>query len=503
MLQEYLKRILTAHVYDVAEETPLDYASNLSARFNNNVWLKREDEQAVFSFKCRGAYNKMSQLSKAQLKKGVVAASAGNHAQGVALSGQVLSTRTVIVMPRTTPNIKVDAVAMRGAEVILHGDNYDDAYAKVEELIAGHKLNFVHPFDDPYTIAGQGTIGLELLKQHVDDIHAIFAPIGGGGLIGGIAAYVKQIRPDIKVIGVQCDDSDAMYQSLKAGRRVRLKDVGIFADGTAVRLVGKETFRIARKCVDEVIRVSSDEICAAIKDVFEDTRSIMEPSGALSVAGVKAYFSRHKLKGKNVIAIMSGANMNFDRLRHVSERAEIGERREAILAVTIPERPGSFRRFCAILGDRNITEFNYRFADPDQAHVFVGLQIGSRKDVDVLVKQLRGSDYATEDFTDNEMAKLHVRHLVGGHAPFADNERIYRFEFPERPGALMNFLNHMGETWNISLFHYRNHGAEVGRVLCGLQVPPDEKQQFRAFLKELGYACSDESDNPAYRLFLA
>jgi len=503
MLQEYLKQILTAHVYDVAEETPLDFASNLSARFGNNVWLKREDEQAVFSFKCRGAYNKMARLSKAQLKKGVIAASAGNHAQGVALAGQVLSTPTVIVMPRTTPKIKVDAVAMRGAEVILHGDNYDDAYSRVEELIRKHNYTFVHPFDDPMTIAGQGTIGFELLKQHVEDIHAVFVPIGGGGLIAGISAYVKQIRPDIKVIGVQADDSDAMYQSLKAGRRVRLKDVGIFADGTAVRQVGKETFKIARKCVDEVIRVSNDEICAAIKDVFEDTRSIMEPSGALSVAGLKSYLNQHKPRDKSVIAITSGANMNFDRLRHVSERAEIGERREAILAVTIPERPGSFREFCGIIGDRNITEFNYRFADPEQAHVFVGLQIGSRKEVDKLLKELRGRDYSTEDLTDNEMAKLHVRHLVGGHAPFADNELIYRFEFPERPGALMNFLEHMGQTWNISLFHYRNHGAEVGRVLCGLQVPPGEKQRFRAFLKDLGYAYSEESENPAYRLFLA
>ncbi|MDZ7842523.1 MAG: threonine ammonia-lyase, biosynthetic [Gammaproteobacteria bacterium] len=502
MLQEYLKKILTAHVYDVAEETPLDFASNLSVRFGNNVWLKREDEQAVFSFKCRGAYNKMSQLSRAQLRKGVIAASAGNHAQGVALSGQVLSTPTVIVMPRTTPNIKVNAVAMRGAEVILHGDNYDDAYSQVEALIRKHKYTFVHPFDDPLTIAGQGTIGFELLKQHVDDVHAIFAPVGGGGLIAGIAAYVKQVRPEIRVIGVQADDSDAMYQSLKAGRRVRLKDVGIFADGTAVRQVGKETFRIARKCVDEVIRVSNDEICAAIKDVFEDTRSIMEPSGALSVAGVKAYLGQHRLKDRNVIAITSGANMNFDRLRHVSERAEIGERREAILAVTIPERPGSFRRFCSIIGDRNITEFNYRFADPDQAHVFVGLQIASAREVENLVKELRTHDYPTEDLTDNEMAKLHVRHLVGGHAPTAVNELIYRFEFPERPGALMNFLAHMGQTWNISLFHYRNHGAEVGRVLCGLQVPAGEKPQFRAFLKEIGYAYSDESENPAYRLFL-
>jgi len=502
MLQEYLKRILTAHVYDVAEETSLDYASNLSARFDNHVWLKREDEQAVFSFKCRGAYNKMSRLTKAQLRKGVIAASAGNHAQGVALGGQVLSTRTVIVMPRTTPRIKVDAVSMRGAEVILHGDNYDGAYSKVEELIARHKLSFVHPFDDPYTIAGQGTIGFELLKQHVDRIHAIFVPVGGGGLISGIAAYVKQIRPEIKMIGVESEDADAMYQSLKAGRRVQLKEVGIFCDGTAVRRLGQETFKVARKCVDEVIRVSNDEVCAAIKDVFEDTRSIMEPSGALSVAGLKAYLKQHRPRNKSVIAIASGANMNFDRLRHVSERAEIGERREAILAVTIPERPGSFRQFCAILGDRSITEFNYRFADPERAHVFVGLQIGSAKEVDSLVRELRRSDYPTVDLTDNEMAKLHVRHLVGGHAPFADNERIYRFEFPERPGALMNFLNHMGESWNISLFHYRNHGAEVGRVLCGLQVPPDEKPQFREFLKELGYAYSDESDNPAYRLFL-
>ncbi|MBS1269221.1 MAG: L-threonine dehydratase biosynthetic IlvA [Gammaproteobacteria bacterium] len=502
MLQDYLKKILTAHVYDVAEETPLDYASILSARFNNDVWLKREDEQAVFSFKCRGAYNKMSQLSRVQLKKGVIAASAGNHAQGVALSGQVLSTRTTIVMPRTTPSIKVDAVSMRGAEVVLHGDNYDDAYSKVRELAAKHKLTFVHPFDDPLTIAGQGTIGFELLKQHVDNVHAIFVPVGGGGLIAGIGAYVKQVRPEIKVIGVECDDSDSMYQSLKAGRRLRLKEVGIFADGTAVRQVGKETFRIARKCVDDMIRVSSDEICAAIKDVFEDTRSIMEPSGALSVAGVKAYLGQRKLKNKSVIAITSGANMNFDRLRHVSERAEIGERREAILTVTIPERPGSFRQFCSIIGDRNITEFNYRYADPDQAHVFVGMQISSGKEVQALIKELRSRSYPTVDLTDNEMAKLHVRHLVGGHAPTADNERIYRFEFPERPGALMNFLDRMGQTWNISLFHYRSHGAEVGRVLCGLQVPPEDKRRFRAFLKEIGYAWCDETDNPACRLFL-
>lgn len=503
MLQEYLKKILTARVYDVVDESPLDYATNLSSRLDNEVWLKREDEQAVFSFKARGAYNKMSHLSKAELKKGVIASSAGNHAQGVAMSGQVLSSRTVIVMPVTTPAIKVDAVKMRGAEVILYGDSYEEAYCHAETLIRKYKLTFVHPFDDPYTIAGQGTIGLELLKQQVDHIHAVFVPVGGGGLISGIGAYIKQIRPEVKIIGVECVDSDAMYQSLQVGRRVRLKNVGIFADGTAVKQVGKETFKLAKLCIDEMLRVTTDEICAAIKDTFEDTRTVMEPSGALSVAGLKKYVENRRIKHQHLVAVTSGANMNFDRLRHVSERAEIGERREAILAVTIPEQPGSFKRFCAVIGDRNITEFNYRYSDDNEAHVFVGLQICAMKEIESLIKQLRGNGYETSDLTDNEMAKLHVRHLVGGRAPRAQNELIYRFQFPERPGALLNFLEHMGQTWNISLFHYRNHGADYGRVLCGLQVPPGEKKAFKDFLVELGYAYRDETDNPAYRLFLS
>lgn len=502
MLQDYLKKILTARVYDVVEETPLDYATNLSSRLNNDVWLKREDEQAVFSFKTRGAYNKMSHLTKTELKKGVIASSAGNHAQGVALSGQVLSTRTVIVMPITAPSIKVDAVAMRGAEVILHGDSYEEAFNHAEKLIKKHKLTFVHPYDDPYTIAGQGTIGMELLKQQVDHIHAVFVPVGGGGLISGIGAYIKQVKPEVKIIGVESMDADAMSQSLEANRRVSLKEVGIFADGTAVKQVGKETFKLAKLCVDEMIRVNTDEICAAIKDIFEDTRTVMEPSGALSVAGVKKYVEQHKVKQEQLVAITSGANMNFDRLRHVSERAEIGERREAILAVTIPERPSSFKEFCSVIGNRNITEFNYRISDSDEAHIFVGLQISAAKDIDVLVKQLRRAGYATVDLTDNEMAKLHVRHMVGGRSASAHNELIYRFQFPDRPGALMKFLDYMGQTWNISLFHYRNHGADFGRVLCGLQVPPGEKKVFKQFLVELGYAYLDETDNPAYQLFL-
>jgi len=503
MSKDYMQRILTARVYDVAEETPVDYASNLSARLKNNVWLKREDEQPVFSFKLRGAYNKMCRLEKSVLAKGVIAASAGNHAQGVALAAQVMSTRAIIVMPETTPRIKVDAVRARGAEVVLHGDNYDSAYAHAEKLAGKHRLTFVHPYDDPDVIAGQGTIAMEILKQHTGRIHSVFVPVGGGGLIAGIAAFIKEVRPEIKVIGVEPDDADAMYQSLKSGRRVRLKEVGIFHDGVAVRQVGKETFALARKLVDEIVLVSTDETCAAIKDMFEDTRSIMEPAGALSVAGLKKYVQREGTTGADMIAIASGANMNFDRLRHVSERAEIGERREAILAVTIPEVPGSFRKFCATIGKRSITEFNYRYADPKNAHIYVGLQIQDSSEMDALVRRLRKTGYATVDLTDNEMAKLHVRHLVGGRAPQAEHELIYRFEFPERPGALMEFLRKMGTGWNISLFHYRNHGADFGRVLCGLQVPPGDARAFRDFLRNLGYPYADETGNPAYELFLA
>jgi threonine dehydratase len=503
MPQKYLKKILNARVYDVARETPLDRAPVLSQRTGNHVWLKREDLQPVFSFKCRGAYNKMAGLTRTELKQGVVAASAGNHAQGVALAASRLGAQAVIVMPRTTPQIKVDAVRGLGGKVVLYGDNYDEAYAHAREITARHKRIFVHPYDDPDVIAGQGTIGMEILKQHAGALDAIFVPVGGGGLIAGIAVYVKQVRPEVRIIGVEPEDADAMERSLRTGKRVVLDHVGIFADGVAVRQVGEETFRLARQFVDEMVIVSNDEICAAIKDIFEDRRSILEPAGALAYAGLKRYAERKKLKDKNFIAIASGANVNFDRLRHVSERAEVGERREAILAVTIPERPGALKQFCTIVGDHNITEFNYRFADPKSAHIFVGLQISDAGEIRKLVAALRRSGYATLDMTDNEMAKLHIRHLVGGRAPNAVHEILYRFQFPERPGALMNFLNKMGGRWNISLFHYRSHGADYGRVLIGMQVPPGDKKAFQKFLDTLGYEYAEETGNPAYKLFLS
>ena len=498
----YLKRILNARVYDVAVETPLELAPNLSARIGNTVLLKREDMQSVFSFKLRGAYNKMAQLTPEQLKRGVIAASAGNHAQGVALSAQKLGCKAVIVMPTTTPQIKIHAVAGRGAKVVLHGDSYSDAYQHALELEQKSQMTFVHPYDDPDVIAGQGTIGMEILRQHTQAIHAIFVPIGGGGLIAGVAAYVKQLRPEIRIIGVQPVDSDAMYRSLKAKKRVTLEHVGLFADGVAVKQVGTETFRLCRKLVDEIILVDTDTACAALKDVFEDTRSILEPAGALSIAGAKLYAAREKLKNKTLVAIASGANMNFDRLRHVAERAELGEQREAVLAVTIPEKPGSFKAFCALLGTRNITEFNYRYSDSGAAHVFVGVQAQNRGETEKLLTLLERKGLQPVDMSDNEMAKLHVRHMVGGHAPQAKNEILYRFEFPERPGALMKFLDSVGQSWNISLFHYRNHGADYGRVLVGVQVPPQDKPAFKEFLDQLGYRYWDESKNPAYKLFL-
>jgi threonine dehydratase len=502
MAIDYLERILNSRVYDVAVETPLEFAPNLSARLDNRVMLKREDVQQVFSFKLRGAYNKMAQLSPAALKRGVICSSAGNHAQGVALAAQKLGCRAVIVMPVTTPRIKVDAVAARGAEVRLHGDSYDEAYAEARRLARTRKLTFVHPYDDPDVIAGQGTIAMEILRQTTRPIHAVFVAVGGGGLISGIAAYVKRLQPHVKVIGVQPVDSDAMTRSMKAGRIVRLDQVGLFADGVAVKQVGTETFRLARKLVDRMILVDTDEICAAVKDVFEDTRSILEPAGALSVAGLKAYVERTGIRGEKLVAVACGANTNFDRLRFIAERAEVGEHREAILAVTIPERPGSFRKFCATLGGRNITEFNYRMADATTAHVFVGIQVHDREETAKIVRTLARHGLKTVDLSDNEMAKLHVRHLVGGHSPLAEHELVYRFEFPERPGALMRFLNSMRSDWNISLFHYRNHGADTGRVLVGMQVPPREMRDFRSFLARLGYPWVDESRNPAYRLFL-
>jgi threonine dehydratase len=502
MAQNYLKKILTSRVYEVARETPLEFAPLLSQRLGNEIWLKREDQQPIFSFKCRGAYNKMASLPRELLKRGVVAASAGNHAQGVALAAARLKTRAIIVMPRTTPQIKVDAVRSLGGKVVLDGDSYDEAYEHALQLERESKLTFVHPYDDPDVIAGQGTIGFEILKQHTTALHAIFVPVGGGGLIAGIAVYVKHLRPEIKIIGVEPEDADAMARSLATGTRVRLEHVGGFADGVAVRAPGKETFRLAKQVVDEMIVVSNDEICAAIKDIFEDQRLILEPAGALAFAGLKRYVERQHLRQAQLIAVASGANVNFDRLRHVSERAEVGERREAILAVTMPERPGSLRKFCAIIGNRNITEFNYRFDQPQNAHVFVGVQIGDAGEVKRLVKGLRSHGYPTIDLTDNEMAKLHIRHLVGGRAPNATHEILYRFEFPERPGALRNFLNKMGQAWNISLFHYRNHGGDFGRVLVGMQVPPEESKQFKRFLDNLGYEYAEETDNPAYRLFL-
>ncbi|GAA4022964.1 threonine ammonia-lyase, biosynthetic [Actimicrobium antarcticum] len=507
MTIDYLQKILTARVYDVAVETPLEFAPSLSQRVGNRIYFKREDMQSVFSFKLRGAYNKMANLPPAQMKRGVICASAGNHAQGVALSATRLGCRAVIVMPTTTPQVKIDAVKGRGGEVVLFGDSYTDAYDHAMTLTKKLKLTFVHPFDDPDVIAGQGTIGMEILRQHSGPIHAIFVAIGGGGLIAGIAAYVKAVRPDIRIIGVQTTDSDAMDRSIKAGKRVTLPDVGLFSDGTAVKLVGEETFRIARMLVDEIILVDTDAVCAAIKDVFQDTRSILEPAGALSIAGAKAYIERSlktkkPLKNETLVTIACGANMNFDRLRFVAERAEVGESREAVFAVTIPEERGSFRRFCELVGPRNVTEFNYRISDEAAAHVFVGLQIANRDESAKIAAQFEKYGFKTLDLSHDELAKLHIRHQVGGKSALAQDELLYRFEFPERPGALMRFLDSMAPNWNISLFHYRNQGGDVGRILVGLQVPKKEMKAFRDFLATLGYRFQDESANPVYKLFL-
>ncbi|NEQ77553.1 MAG: threonine ammonia-lyase, biosynthetic [Okeania sp. SIO2C9] len=503
MYCDYLVQILTARVYDVAQESPLETAPNLSKRLQNNLLLKREDMQSVFSFKLRGAYNKMAQLPPEILSQGVIAASAGNHAQGVALAAGRLGTRAIIVMPVTTPQLKVNAVKARGGEVILYGETYDEACSYAHQLEAEKGLTFIHPFDDPYVIAGQGTIGMEILRQYQKPIHAIFVAIGGGGLISGIAAYVKRLRPEIKIIGVEPADADAMSQSLKAGHRVRLPQVGLFADGVAVREVGEETLRLCQQYVDDIILVETDDTCAAIKDVFEDTRSIVEPAGALAIAGAKAYVEREKIQDETLIAVACGANMNFDRLRFVAERAEFGERREAIFAVTIPETPGSLRRFCDCLGKRNITEFNYRIAEEKEAHIFVGVQIENRADAAKIVETFEIEGLKTLDLTDDELTKLHLRHLVGGRSPLAHHELLYRFEFPERPGALMKFVASMSPNWNISLFHYRNNGADYGRIVVGMQVPPDEMAEWQSFVHNFGYRYWDESHNPAYKLFLA
>lgn len=498
----YLERILRTRVYDLAIETPLRPATLLSHRYNNNILLKHEDLQPVFSFKIRGAYERMATLSSSEIARGVIAASAGNHAQGVALSAKYLNCSATIVMPVTTPNIKINAVRRLGASVRLYGDSYSDAYLHSQKIAAKSGAVFIHPYDDPNVIAGQGSIGMEIIRQYSRPLDAVFVPIGGGGLAAGVAAFIKGVKPEIKIIGVEPVDSSAMNQSIRKGSRVELADVGLFADGVAVRKVGKHTFRICRRLLDDIVLVDTDAICAAIKDVFEDTRTVMEPAGALSVAGAKAWLRDNGHSGKTVVAILSGANMNFDRLRHVSERADLGECREALLTATIPEKPGSFRELCSLLGKRGITEFNYRYADTDRAHVFMGVRVEDRKETDAILTELDSAGFAPIDLTDNETAKLHLRYLVGGKSTEARNERMFRFEFPERPGALSRFLGALKSNWNISLFHYRNHGADFGRVLVGIQVPPKDNKRFTTFLKDLNYAWIEETDNAAYRLFL-
>jgi threonine dehydratase len=499
---EYLKRILTARVYDVAIESPLELAPSLSRRVDNLVYLKREDQQPVFSFKLRGAYNKVVRLSAEERARGVIAASAGNHAQGVALAARRLGCRATIVMPVTTPELKSDAVRALGGEIVLAGNSYSDAYERAKELEAEQGSVFVHPFDDPDVIAGQGTVGMEILRQQQGPIDAVFVAIGGGGLISGVAAYIKAVRPEVRVIGVQTIDSDAMVRSVRVGERVSLPDVGLFSDGTAVRRVGEETFRLTRALVDDFILVDTDAVCAAIKDVFQDTRSILEPAGALAVAAVKRYIEVNGVQGRSLVAITTGANMNFDRLRFVAERAEFGEQREALFAVTIPEERGSFRRLCELLGQRSITEFNYRISDARVAHVFVGLSTRSRSEATSIARTLEQQGFATSDLSDDDLAKEHLRHLVGGRSPFAESERLFRFVFPERPGALMRFLATMHPLWNISLFHYRNQGSDYGRILVGIQVPSSDAGAFEDFLETLAYPCVEESENPVYRLFL-
>ena len=504
MPQSYIKRILDARVYDVARETPVDEALLMSRRLDNRVWLKREDLQPVFSFKLRGAYNKMSRLSAAQLERGVVAASAGNHAQGLAMAAQKMDAKAIIVMPCTTPLIKVEAVRNRGARVVLHGDTFEEAAAHAAQLVEEKNMTYVHPFDDPDVIAGQGTVGMEIVRQHQQPLDALFVPVGGGGLLAGVATYVKYVWPKTRIIGVEPEDAACLQLALQRGRRATLPEVGLFADGCAVAQVGKETFRVIRDTVDEVITASTDEMCAAIKDIFEDTRCIAEPAGALALAGLKKYVERTAVSGQHLMAIVSGANTNFDRLRYISERTEIGEHREAVISVTIPEQPGSFKRFCSVLGRRNITEFNYRYADAGSAQVFVGLSvIPGGDDFADLLADLRQRGYTTEDMTANEVAKLHIRYMVGGHAPaVVENELVYRVEFPERPGALLRFLSGLGQRWNISMFHYRNHGAAYGRILVGVQVPAAERRSFEQVLDEINFRYWEETDNRAYQLYL-
>lgn len=504
-IQDYVRKILTSHVYDVAIESPLDEARSLSRRLGHHVFFKREDKQPVFSFKLRGAYNKMAGLSKRQLEKGVICASAGNHAQGVAMGARRLGCQATIVMPVTTPQVKIDAVRSFGADkvqIVLHGESYSDAALHAKELERKKGMTFVHPFDDPDVIAGQGTVAMEILRQHPGPIDAIFVAIGGGGLISGVAAYVKAVRPEVKVIGVQMSDSDAMARSVAAGERVTLTDVGLFSDGTAVKLVGEETLRLTRELVDDFVTVNTDAVCAAIKDIYQDTRAIVEPSGAMGVAALKQYAERHGGQGKTYIAINCGANMNFDRLRFVAERAEVGEEREALLAVTIPEERGSFKRFCETVGPRSVTEFNYRISDEKRAHVFVGLSTKERGESKQVAKAFKAQGFGTVDLSHDELAKTHIRHMVGGRSALAEGERLYSFIFPERPGALMGFLTSLPPGWNISLFHYRNQGADYGRILVGLQVPDNEAKRIPKVLDKLGYAWVDETRNPVYQLFL-
>jgi len=502
MADQYIKRILEANVYDVAVESPLSNAPFLSERMGNHILIKREDEQPVYSFKCRGAYNCISKKSQEQLDKGVVTASAGNHAQGVALSAQKLGIKATIVMPRTTPEIKVASVKARGARVVLHGDTFDEAFAHSQKLVEEKGMTYIHPYDDPDVIAGQGTIAMEILRQHTGPIHAIFVPVGGGGIAAGVAAYVKYLRPEIKVIAVESTESACLHAAMQAGRRVTLPHVGIFADGVAVAQIGKHTWQVCKDHIDECITVTPDELCAAIKDIFDDTRSVAEPAGALGVAGMKKYVERTGIQGETLVAIESGANINFDRLRYVSEMAEVGEGREVILAATIPERPGSFQTFCNVLGKRPITEFNYRYSRDDEAQIYVGVKVGDGGK-DELLNVLAEKDYPVVDLSEDEISKYHIRHMVGGHAPESiGDEILYRFEFPERPGALLTFLKKLGKRWNISMFHYRNHGAANGRVLVGLQAARSDKAELKTYLEELAYPYWDESNNPAYQLFL-
>ena len=505
LLDQYVRRILEARVYDVAIETPIHAAPLISRRLGNTVLLKREDLQPVYSFKCRGAYNRMAHLTPEQRARGVICASAGNHAQGMALGARHLGMRAVIVMPRTTPEIKVRAVREHGARVVLHGDTFDEALLHARDLEAREGLTFVHPYDEPDVIAGQGTVGMEILRQHSGPLDAIFIPVGGGGLAAGVAAWVKYLRPDIRIVGVEPEDAACLKVAMEKGRREVLREVGLFADGVAVKQIGKETFRILRHHCDEVITANTDEMCAAIKDTFEDTRAVTEPAGALALAGLKNWVARHGAEGRTLLAIQSGANVNFDRLRHISERAELGEQREAILAVTIPERPGAFRQFCQAIGKRAVTEFNYRYNDPAEANIFVGVQTRpGGADLQPLLESLRDKGYPVEDMTGNEMAKLHIRHMVGGPSPRHElMEMLFRVEFPERPGALMAFLLALGSRWNISLFHYRNHGAAYGRVLVGFHVRQGEDMQLRQDLRQIPYPMVEETDNPAYRRFLA